>query len=76
MADHAALRRFFGSCLRQGALLPVGNLECRSRHELLEALRSATKDCGKNRGYEKGKRSFQILAELDSTFQVILRNIK
>jgi hypothetical protein len=65
MADHAAMRRFFGSCLREGALLPVSNLESRSRQELLEALRSATNDCGKNRGYEKGKRSFQILAELD-----------
>ncbi len=66
MADHAALRKFFGKCLREGALLPVGDLEMRSRQELLEALKFATNDCGKNRGYDKGKRSFQILAELDT----------
>lgn len=65
MADHEALRRFFGSCLREGALIPAGDLERRSRQELLEALKSATNECGRNRGYDKGKRSFQILAEVN-----------
>jgi hypothetical protein len=37
----------------------------RSRQELLESLKSATNDCGRNRGYNKGKISFQILAELN-----------
>jgi hypothetical protein len=67
MADHEALHKVFGSCLLVGNLIPVtaNVLEERSRQELLEALKSATKDCGKNRGYDKGARSFQILAELD-----------
>lgn len=65
MADHATLRRFFGSYLREGALIPVSGLEMRSRQELLESLKSATNDCGRNRGYDKGKISFQILAELN-----------
>jgi hypothetical protein len=64
MADHEALRKVFGSCLRVAPLFPVNDLEKRSRHELLDALKSATNGCGKGRGYEKGARSFKILAEL------------
>ena len=66
MADHEALHKVFGSCLREGNLIPVNDLEERSRQELLEALKSATNNCGKNKGYDKGKRSFQILAELNT----------
>ena len=66
MADHEALHNVFGPCLREGNLIPVNGLEERPRQELLETLRSATRDCGKDKGYEKGKRSFQILAELDT----------
>ena len=65
MADHRALQKVFGSCLRGGSLFPANNLEERSRQELLEALKSATANCGKNKGYDKGKRSFQLLAELN-----------
>jgi hypothetical protein len=65
MADHATLRNFFGSCLRDGALIPVNNLENRSRQDLQEALKSATNNCGKNRGYDKGRCSFQILARIN-----------
>lgn len=66
MADHEALRNYFGSHLRENALILLGGLECRSRHELLEALKSSTNDCGRNKGYEKGERSFQILAKLNT----------
>ena len=62
MADHEALQKVFGSCLRREALLPANNLEERSRQELLAALKSATNNCGKNKGYDKGERSFQLLA--------------
>ena len=65
MADRVALRKVFGPCLREGTLIPVNDLEERSRQELLVALKSATNDCGKSRGYAKGMRSFQILAELN-----------
>jgi hypothetical protein len=65
MADHGALQKVFGSCLRGGSLFPANNLEERSRQELLAALKSATDNCGKNKGYDKGKRSFQLLAELN-----------
>jgi hypothetical protein len=65
MADHESLQKVFGSCLRRGALLPANKLEERSRQELLAALKSATDNCGKNKGYDKGERSFQLLAELN-----------
>lgn len=65
MADHEALRKAFRSCLRKGTLFSLNGLEERSRQELLEALKSSTNECGKNRGYDKGERSFQNLAELN-----------
>jgi len=65
MADHATLREFFGSCLRERTLIQVNDLENRSRQELLEALKSSTSECGRNRGYDKGRCSFQILAKLN-----------
>lgn len=65
MADQKALRDFFGHRLHTNALLPLHNLEARTRHEVREALQHATRNCGKDRTYAKGERSFKILAELD-----------
>ena len=65
MADHEALRKVFGAHLRESALFPVEGLERRSRQDLLAALKNATEECGRGKGYDKGRRSFQILAELD-----------
>jgi hypothetical protein len=65
MADHEALRKVFGAHLRESALFPVEDLDRRSRQDLLAALKNATEDCGRGKGYDKGRRSFQILAELD-----------
>lgn len=67
MADHKALKDFFGQYLHTNALLPSHNLEARTRHEVQEALRHATRDCGKDRTYTKGEKSFKVLAELDPT---------
>lgn len=65
MADRGALRKVFGAHLRESALFPVEGLERRSRQDLLAALKNATEECGRGKGYDKGRRSFQILAELD-----------
>lgn len=65
MADRMALRRVFGQYLQGNALLPLNDLETRSRHQVQDALEHATRNCGKDRSYRKGRRSFQILAELD-----------
>lgn len=64
MADRAALREFFGADLNEGALLPANNLEQRPRHAVQDALTQATRLCGRDRQYQKGKRSFQVLAIL------------
>jgi hypothetical protein len=65
VADIAALRRFFGNGLRENALPPLNNLETRDKQVIQEALVNATRNCGRQRGYEKGRRSFELLAELD-----------
>lgn len=62
VADRVALRRHYGSRLRETALPPTDNLEARTRHEVQTALVRATATC--SNAYEKGKRSFRALAEL------------
>lgn len=61
MADHAALREIFGALLQDNALLPEANLEQYDRQRVQDALQQATRNCGKNKAYKKGKRSFQVL---------------
>ncbi len=65
MADQAALKKFFGSALQVSALLPLLNLEARGRHEVQDKLEHATRNCGKDRSYAKGKKSFAVLAALN-----------
>lgn len=61
MADRAALREVFGASLQESALLPETNLEQYDRHRVQDALQHATRNCGNNKAYKKGKRSFQVL---------------
>jgi hypothetical protein len=65
MADPAALRRAFGAQIQTSALLPQYDLEERPRAEVQDALEHATRNCGRDKAYAKGCRSFQVLAELD-----------
>jgi len=67
IADRVALRGFFGTNLIDKALLPLNDLEQRSRNDVQEALAQATHHCGRDRQYQKGKRSFQVLASLNPT---------
>lgn len=65
MADRNGLRTVFGAALAQNALLPVdGRLEQRDRHEVQDALERATRNCGRDKAYRKGRRSFQVLEQL------------
>jgi hypothetical protein len=61
MADRVALRNVFGAELQESALLPEANLEQYDRRRVQDALERATHNCGKNKAYKKGKRSFQVL---------------
>jgi hypothetical protein len=65
LADRKALREIFGPELSNNALLPEAGLEARSRDEVLATLENATHNCGSERAYRKGRRSFQALAQLD-----------
>ena len=65
MSDRQALRKVFGARLQVSALLPVDDLEQRSRSDVQLALENATHNCGHNKAYRKGRRSFQVLAELN-----------
>lgn len=67
VADQDAVKEFFGQELLAGALPPTNDLESRSKDDVQSALKHATKDCGENRRYEKGKRSFELLGRLDPT---------
>lgn len=65
MADRDALHRVFGSTIQESALLPAdARLEHRNRDEVQSKLEHATRDCGRNKAYKKGRRSFQVLEQL------------
>ncbi len=64
IADQQALGSFFGQHLQTSALLPEQNLETRTRDEVQDKLVWATRGCGKDRSYAKGKRSFKVLEHL------------
>jgi hypothetical protein len=65
MADHTTINEFFGQYLQLSALLPVNDLENRTRFVVQDALEHATRNCGKDRTYKKGKKSFEVLGELN-----------
>ena len=65
VADHGALRRFFGEQLLHSALPALHNLEERAKADVQQALELATRECGRDREYKKGKRSFRLIAEPD-----------
>lgn len=65
VADRDALLDFFGQCLRQNALPALHGLEKRSKDDVQKMLSHATRDCGHGKNYQKGKRSFELLAKLN-----------
>jgi hypothetical protein len=64
VADRETVKRFFRP-LRESALPPEQNLEARGKDEVQDALERATAGCPRDRRYLKGRRSFQVVAELD-----------
>ncbi len=76
VADPEALKSFFGAGFKAGKLLPITNLESRPRDKIQDALADATRDCGRARKYQKGKRSFQALAKLNPSVLMQLKYFK
>lgn len=62
VADRAALRAHYGSNLNENQLPALVDLEGRGRQGIQDALERATSQCSNK--YQKGKRSFQVLAAL------------
>lgn len=62
IADRAALETHYGSELQASALPALLDLEKRSRHDIQDKLVHATRNC--TNAYNKGKRSFEVLAKL------------
>lgn len=65
LADRETLSNIFGADLQVSALLSEAGLEARSRQEVQQALENATRGCGRDKAYSKGRRSFQVLAEVN-----------
>jgi hypothetical protein len=63
IVDREALSRHYGQKLRPSALPPLANVESRPRHDVHNKLVNATEKY--SNAYAKGKRSFEVLGELD-----------
>lgn len=61
-ADRDALQRHYRN-LQVSALPALNDMESRDRHAVQDALARATRNCTK--AYQKGKPSFEVLAQLD-----------
>ena len=62
-ADRSALSAHYGNCLQVSALLAVNNLESQDRVTVQKSLFHATRNC--IGPYEKGKKSYEILGEIN-----------
>lgn len=65
ICDKQTLKEYFGQCFKDTSLPSSHSIEEKDHHEVIEALKAATRDCGKDKGYDKGRHSFKILARLD-----------
>lgn len=65
VADRETLRKHYGHKLQENGLPPTNNLESRSRSDVLDKLAHATREC--SNAYQKGKRSFVVVGELNPT---------
>jgi hypothetical protein len=71
VADRATLAKFYGAKLQVNPLPALHKLEERARDDIQDALHRATRKCGN--AYSKGKRSFEVLGELDS--ETLMRHL-
>lgn len=62
VADQTALQAYFKNKLQVSALLPLNDLENRSRQSVQQSLTDATRDC--SNAYSKGTKSYEILGRL------------
>lgn len=63
VADRETLRAHYRHELQENALPSIIDLEKRSRQEVHDKLKNATRNC--SNAYQKGKRSFEVVGKLD-----------
>lgn len=67
LADRDVLSSYFGSEFKENklpALLKGTDLKSIAKTQVLEGLKAATKECGREKTYHKGRHSFQILGKI------------
>ena len=70
VCDHTALLGHYGANLQVNALPDLVDIEQRNRHAIQGALVDATRNC--SNAYSKGKRSFEVLAQLTPNTLLLL----
>lgn len=64
LADRAALTDYCGSEFKESKLPKGKDLEAISKLQVIDGLKDATKECGREKIYHKGRHSFEILGRI------------
>ena len=64
LADRITLKAYFGSEFKESKLPKGQDLEAIPKLQVLEGLKAATKECGREKTYHKGRHSFEILGRI------------
>ena len=65
VADQPTLKNFFGKDFRASSLPDLHDLEAVEKDIVQTALKDAASQCGKDKAYAKGKRSFELVGRLN-----------
>ena len=65
LADPESLTSVFGNRFNSDALPRRAEIERIAKQDIFAGLERATRDCGRRRGYSKGRDSFDVVAALD-----------
>jgi Domain of unknown function (DUF4276) len=64
LADRAALKTHFGFEFKDSKLPKGKYLEAIPKQQVLDGLKTATQNCGRDKTYHKGRHSFEILGKI------------
>ena len=65
LADQGGLEAYFGNSFSQNVLPARRNIENIAKRDVLKGLENATRSCRPKGKYDKGRHSFDILAQID-----------
>ena len=64
LADRAELKAYFGFEFKESKLPKGQDLEAIPKQQVFDGLKAATKECGRDKTYHKGRHSFEILGKI------------